>query len=166
MTDNEPDSNRVLRPTATDALVIALGVALWLPFGFLLAGLVVTAGSFWSLAFAVVGLAVAWVRARSLAVWRDGDTVTVRNFHSTRTVCVRASTVLRPFTHFAQPNFDCLALHTPGEVLVQMHATVTPQRQSAAEQAASHVSEHLDIPWKGNPVGTWRQLLQSRSSRR
>jgi hypothetical protein len=61
-----------LRPTASRALVIAIGVAAWVPFAFLLVGLVVTDGSYWSLLFALIGLGAAWMRARTVAVWRNG----------------------------------------------------------------------------------------------
>jgi hypothetical protein len=46
--------------------------------------------------------------------------------------------VLRPFTHWAQPNFDCLALHTPGELMLQVHATA---RRSARPPPRRQIDE-------------------------
>ncbi len=72
---------------------------------------------------------------------------TVRNFHSTRSVTVRPTTVLRPFNHWAQPNFDCLALHTPGELMLQVHAKAAPQRQAAAEEEPAGSSSSAVSRW-------------------
>ena len=99
MADKSTGEGAVLRPGPGRALGIALGVAAWVPFVFLVLGLVLTDGSYWSLLFALAGVGAAWMWARKVAAWRDGDTVLVRNFHSTAIVAVKPATVLRPFTH-------------------------------------------------------------------
>ncbi len=144
--DKPMGEGAVLRPGPGKALLIALGVAAWVPFVFLLLGLALTDGSYWSLLFALAGVGAAWMRARKVAAWRDGDTVVVRNFHSTAIVAVKPATVLRPFTHWAQPNFDCLAIHTPGEQMHQVHATATAQRQRRRDQEAGRIEQVLGIP--------------------
>lgn len=146
----------VLRPGPGRALVIALGVAAWVPFVFLVLGLALTDGSYWSLLFALAGVGAAWMRAR--AAWRDGDTFVVRNFHSRAIVALKPASVLRPSTHWAQPNFDCLAIHTPGEQMCQVHATATAQRQRRRDQEAGRVEQVLGIPSSHKRIGTWRQL--------
>lgn len=140
--------------------MIVLGVAAWLPILAFLLGLIVTDGSWWSAAFCLAAVVVAWARARSLAVWRDGDLVTVRNFHSTRTLRLKPSTRLSLFRHWAQPNFDCLALHTPGETLLQMHGTALPQRPSRHPAAYQAAANAFDIPFDEQAIGTFRQLTR------
>lgn len=148
----------VLRPGPGRSFVRALGVAAWVPFAFLLPGLVLTDGSPWSLLFAVVGLGAAWLRARKVAAWRDGDVVVVRNFHSTTAFAVEPATVLRPFSHWAQQNFDCLALYTPGQRPRQVHATATAQREWRRNEEAGQAEQVLGIPHSDEPIGTWQQL--------
>ncbi len=157
MVDDSHAGVVAIRPGPGGALVIAIGVAAWVPFAFLLLGLVLTDGSYWSFLFSMAGLFGAWLRALRVAVWREGDTLTVRNFHSTRILPVRSTTVLRPFSHWAQPNFDCLAVHTPGEQMWQVHATAAAQRQWRREEETPRIAR-AGHPISGKRVGTWQQL--------
>ena len=156
---NEPTADgAVLRPGPGRVFVITLGAGSWVPLAFLLVGLVLTNGSGWSLLFAFAGLGVAWLRARQVAAWRDGGAVVVRNFHSTSIVAVEPATVLRPFTHWAQPNFDCYALYTPGHQVCRVHATAPAQRHWRRVEEAGRTEQTLGVPLSPQAIGTWQQL--------
>ena len=108
--------------------------------------------------FGVVGFAVSCVRAHSLRVSRDGEYLLVKNFYSSRQVKVSENSVIRPFYHWAQVNFSCIAIHTPGRELRQIHAIVLPTNAAANRRVAVHAAGVLGLPLRDQEIGTFRQL--------
>ena len=129
-------------------------------YAWALIGLVLTGGSFWSLLGGIAGFLLCCARARSLHVSRDGRFLIIANFYSVKRLEIIPGMTIRPFYHWAQVNFDCMAVYMPGVILKQIHACVMPGREPARREAAQQAAHALGLPLLDTTVGTFKQIMR------